>query len=190
MTSDGHHSPCGVRFNAHKVNDEILEEIRKYVKPLPKLQLYKEVITFTFKSKTRLQRNEVKQVTEQLEECNKRISKARDLLLAGDIEADDYRIIKSESEERINRLEAKLAATITDTTNIEPLLNKAISNISQLDILYQIGSIIQKRKIISSMFPEKLTFDGSRYRTNRINEAISLMYVIDSKLKCKKWDKC
>src|SRR5690606_26777275 len=93
-----------------------------------------------------------------------------DLLLAGDIEADDYRIIKSESEERINRLEAKLAATITDSTDIEPLLNKAISNISQLDILYQIGSIIQKRKIISSMFPEKLTFDGFQYRTTRINE--------------------
>lgn len=32
-------SPCGVRYNAYKVNDGILEEIRKYVKPLPKLKL-------------------------------------------------------------------------------------------------------------------------------------------------------
>ena len=179
-------SPCGVRYNAYKVNDDILEEIRKYVRPLPKLKLYQEVIISTFKSKTRLQRNEARQVTAQLEETNKRLSKARELLLAGDIEADDYRIIKSESEEKINRLEAKLTASITDTTNIGPLLEKAITNISQLDILYKNGSIVQKRKIIGSMFPENLTFDGFQYRTTRVNEAINLMCLIDSKLKGKK----
>ena len=29
-----------------------------------------------------------------------------------------------------------------------------------------------KRKIISSMFPENLTFDGAQHRTTRINAAI------------------
>lgn len=138
-----------------------------------------------------MQRHEVRQVTVKLEETNKRLSKARDLLLAEDIDADDYRTIKSESEERINRLEAKLAVSITDTPNIEPLLEKAIAKISQLDVLYKNGSIVQKRNIISSMFPEKLTFDGFQYRTTRVNEAISLICLIDSKMKSKKkWDKC
>ena len=179
-------SSCGVRYSASKVNVDIVEEIKKYVRPLPKLQLYKEVISSTFKSKTRLQRDEVKQLSVQLEEANKRLSKARDLLLAGDIEADDYRTIKFESEEKIHRLEAKLTASITETTDIEPLLNKAISNISQLDVLYANGSITQKRKIISSMFPEKLTFDGFQYRTNRVNEAINLMCLIGNQLEGKK----
>ena len=179
-------SSCGVRYNASKVNVDIVEEIKKYVRPSPKLQLYKEVIASTFKSKTRLQRDEVKQVNIQLEEANKRLSKARDLLLAGDIGADDYRTIKSESEEKIHRLEVKLTASVTETTDIEPLLNKAISNISQLDVLYANGSITQKRKIISSMFPEKLTFDGFQYRTNRVNEAINLMCLIDNQLEGKK----
>jgi site-specific DNA recombinase len=107
-------------------------------------------------------------------------------LLAGDIEGDDYRTIKSESEEKIHRLEAKLTAFVTETTDIEPLLNKAISNISQLDVLYANGSITQKRRIISSMFPEKLTFDGFQYRTNRLNEAINLMCLIHNKLEGKK----
>ncbi len=179
-------SSCGVRYRASKLNDDIVEEIKKYVRPLPKLQLYKEVISSTLKSKTRLQRNEVTQLSAQLDEANKRLSKARDLLLAGDIEADDYRTIKSETEEKIHRLEARLTAFVTETTNIEPLLNKAISNISQLDVLYTNGSITQKRKIISSVFPEKLTFDGIQYRTNRVNEAISLMCLIGKQLEDKK----
>lgn len=124
-------SSCGVRYNASKVNDNIVDEIRKYVRPLPKLQLYKEVIVSVFKAKTRLQRNNIQHLNTQLGEANKRLSKARDLLLAGDIETDDYRLIKSDSEERINRLEAQLTASVTDTTNIEPLWDKAISNISQ-----------------------------------------------------------
>ena len=179
-------SLCGVRYNAKRVNDDIVREIRKYVSPLPELQLYKEVIVSVFNAKTRLQRNDVQQLNSQLNEANKRLSKARDLLLAGDIEADDYRTIKSESEEKINRLEVQLTASVMDTTNLEPLWDKAISNLSQLDILYTQGTVIQKRKIISSMFPENLTFDGFQYRTNRINEAINLIYLIDRKLEVKK----
>ena len=114
---------------------------KKYVSPLPELKLYKEVIFSVFKAKTRLQRNDVQQAHIQLNELNKRLSKARDLLLSGDIEADDYRIIKSESEEKINRLEAKLTASVTDTTNVEPVWERAISNLSQLDILYTEGTV-------------------------------------------------
>ncbi len=144
------------------------------------------MIVSVLKAKTRLQRNDVQQLNSQLDEANKRLSKARDLLLAGDIEADDYRLIKSESEEKINRLEVQLTASVTDTTNIGPLWDKAISNISQLDVLYSEGTVTQQRKVISSMFPEKLTFDGFQYRTTRVNEAINLITLINKKLEVKK----
>ena len=179
-------SDCGIRYKAPEVNAMMVDEIRKYVQPLPRLQLFKEVIVRVYKAKTHDQRNEVQQLKIQLEEANKRLSKARELLLCGDIEADDYRTIKAESEERIYRLEAKLSASITDTTNIEPLWDKAISSISQLDVLYEKGTVTQKRKIIGSMFPEKLTFDGFQYRTTRINEALNLMLLINSKIQGKK----
>lgn len=179
-------SSCGVRYNASKLNYDIVDEIKKYVRPLPKLQLYKEVIVSVFKAKTRLERNDIKQLNTQLDEANKRLSKARELLLIGDIDAEDYRTIKAETEQKINRIEVQLTASVTDTTNIEPLWNKAISNLSQLDVLYIEGTVTQKRKIISSMFPEKLTFDGFQYRTNRVNEAINLICLIDKRLGGKK----
>ena len=179
-------SDCGIRYKAPEVNDKMVAEIRKYVQPLPRLQLFKEVIVSVYKAKTHVQRNEVQQLKMQLEEANKRLSKARELLLCGDIEADDYRTIKAESEERINRLEAKLSTSVTDITNIEPLWDKAISNISQLDVLYENGTVTQKRKIIGSMFPENLTFDGFQHRTTRINEALNLIFLINSKIQSKK----
>ena len=135
-------SACGFRHRASAANEKIVDEIRKYVRPLPQLQLYKEIIVTTYKAKTHIQRDRMQQLKMQLEEANKRLSRARELLLCGDIEADDYRIIKAGSDEKINRLEAKLAS-VTDVTKIEPLLTNAISCISQLDVLYANGSKTQ-----------------------------------------------
>jgi len=94
--------------------------------------------------------------------------------------------MKSEIETRITRLEAKLTGYITDSENIEPLWDKAISSISNFDSLYENGNITQKRKIIGSVFPEKLTFDGFQFRTTRINEALEYILLIDNKIGGKK----
>ena len=45
----------------------------------------------------------------------------------------------------------------------------------------QIGSKINNR-----YFPEKLTYDGFQYRTTRINEAMNLQSLINSKIQSKK----
>jgi site-specific DNA recombinase len=50
-------------------------------------------------------------------------------------------------------------------TNVEPFLDKAINQISQLWTLYEEGSATTKRKIIGSIFPEKLTFENNQVRT-------------------------
>lgn len=63
-----------------------------------------------------------------------------------------------------------------ETNNIEPLLNKAISTLSNLDELYEKGDNKAKREIIGSIYPEKLVFDGFHYRTARLNEAVELIY--------------
>ncbi len=114
---------CGFRHKASDTNEQMVKEIKKYVRTLPKFNLFKEVMISVFKSKISIQRSEVKQLSTQLEKANKRLSQARD------IEADDYRTIKSETEEKINRFEAQLSVSVKDTTDIEPLLNTAISNI-------------------------------------------------------------
>ena len=94
--------------------------------------------------------------------------------------------MKADADKKINRLEAKLTSSITDTQNVEPLWDKAISNLSKLNILYQSGNTIQKRKIIGSVFPENLTFDGFEYRTTRVNEAIKYITLINKDLKGNK----
>ena len=56
------------------------------------------------------------------------------------------------------------------------MLNKAISTLSSLYKLYENANNEGKREIIGSIYPEKLTFDGFKYRTARLNEAVELIY--------------
>jgi len=62
-----------------------------------KLKLYKEVIVNRYNEKTKAQKGDQADKA-TVTEKNKRLSKARELLLCGDIEAEDYRVMKSEIE--------------------------------------------------------------------------------------------
>ncbi|HVB03667.1 MAG TPA: hypothetical protein VNE41_08095 [Chitinophagaceae bacterium] len=72
----------------------------------------------------------------------------------------DYRELKLDCKNKITVLKAMLAGSSQSEKSINRLLNQAISNLSRLDALYEQGTVAQKRQIIGSIYPEKLTFDG------------------------------
>ncbi len=181
-------SPCGFRHRAEEANDMFVGELKKFIPHSGVMDLYKLVISNTYKKQSSQQQNGTKQIVVDMSKLNVRIGKARDMLLTGDIDPNDYRIIKAECEDKISRLEAKLAeATHTSiTVSIDKIIEKAVSSLSHLDILYTKADVTGKRQIISSIYPEKLCFDGLQYRTPCINEAASLIYKINNELRAKK----
>ena len=95
-----------------------------------------------------------------------------------EIDASDYKIFKKDCESEMKSLELQITNFSPKPEQIENLMEQALDRLSRLDILYDQGSTVQKREIISSVFPGKLTFDGSCYRTFRINEAVRLIYIM------------
>lgn len=66
--------------------------------------------------------------------------------------------MKSEFEDKLVRLEAKIADTAVNTTTtigIDKLIDKAVSNLSRLDIVYTKANVIRKREIIGSVYTLK-----------------------------------
>jgi site-specific DNA recombinase len=139
-------------------------------------EVFKLVINEVYLAKTKNQKEEIKTIKVELEQLNSRLSKARELLLSGDLDGSDYKQIKSEAERKIAYLEGKASDLSKGCASIEPLLDKALNSLTRLDKLYAEADTKRKREIISSMYPEKLTFDGISYRTSRLNEAVELIY--------------
>lgn len=172
-------SSCGTRFKAENANDLFSKELKKLIPRPGVIEIYKLVIQEEFKSTTKSQRADVKLVKEALEKASNELANARRLLLANEIEPSEYRLIKSDYEKKITGLESKLMDLSKESNNIEPLLNKAITTLTSLHKLYENANNENKREIIGSIFPEKLTFDGFHYRTARLNEAVRLIYSTD-----------
>jgi hypothetical protein len=116
-----------------------------------------------------------KRMMTQLDQIKHRLSKARELLLCGEIEGEDYRTIKSEANEKMTDIEAKLKTSISFSDNMELLWSLPISKVSHLDKLFQNGTVIQKRKIVSTLFPDSLMFNGEKLIYTRVSDAISLI---------------
>ena len=169
-------SSCGTRFKAENANQLFSRELKKLIPKPGMTEVYKLVLQEEFKTKSKGQREDAKQVQDALAKANNELLNARKLLLAGEIEPSDYRSIKSDYEKKITGLESKLIELSKQSSNIEPLLNKAISKLSSLDELYEKADNKEKREIIGSIYPEKLVFDGFHYRTARLNEAVELIY--------------
>ena len=115
----------------------------------------------------------------QLDELNKRLKNALEMMADKQLDPEDYRQLKSACSTQIAELEVRLATQTEKQVDIQTLLTKAVNTLCKLDELYENGTIIEKRKIISSIYPEKLIFDGNEYRTSRLNDAVRLIYMLD-----------
>jgi DNA invertase Pin-like site-specific DNA recombinase len=178
---------CGVRFKAKEVNDLFLKQLSEF-KPKPGLlEVYKIIFEEVNTNLNGSAHSERKKIQNQIENLNSKLTKARDLFINGDLTSEDYKNVKKDLSEQILTLE-------TNLTRIEPnsdkeLTNnftKAVSIAGKLDFLFSKGDLGQKRRIIGSIFPENLTFDGVKHRTTRINEVVDLIYLVNKEIKSKK----
>lgn len=179
-------SACGIRYKAEAANDSFVDELSKYVPKKGIAELYKAVVKDIFYQQTGSQAEGKKELLNQIQTENDRLAKARRLLLDDAIDSNDYKTIKAECESKLLSLEAKLTSFGKTAFNLDDCLDKALANLSRLQITYNEGDAAVKRRIIGSMYPEKLCFDGGAYRTARMNEAAHLIYLINNEVGSKK----
>ncbi|MDB5008854.1 MAG: site-specific recombinase, invertase Pin [Mucilaginibacter sp.] len=117
-----------------------------------------------------------KELLKQIQVENDRLSKARKLLLDDAIDSADYKVIKGECESKPLSLEAKLTGYSKAAYNLNLCIDKAILNLSRLNAIYMPHHKLGvKRNVISSIYPEKLCFDGTAYPTIKLRGPYSLI---------------
>jgi len=171
---------CKCRFRAENVNQLFARELRKYV-PRPEMEpLYKTALAEAWYGQTTHLRDDKKETLAEIKELENRMAYTRELLATQKIDPEDYRKMKAEFTGKLERLEAKLSVFSDTTTNIDKLLDQGVANLFRLDQIYEKGNMQQKKAVIGSMYPEKLTFDGFLVRTARVNEVARLIFNMDA----------
>lgn len=148
--------------------------------------LFKEIVKEQGKHFTGHLERDKKQALAQIEEHSSRLAKARIFLLDGKVDPSDYKIIKSEAEDAIAKLEASVLDQTANLKNITGILERAVDTLANLGKLYREGNTAEKRAIIGSIFPERLYFEEDAYRTVKMNEGVMLIYQIINGLNAQK----
>ena len=169
--------PC--RLRADSINDQFLYEIKKYIPRPEMVDLYKVSLTEAWYDQTAYQPDDKKKVQLQLKELQEKLEYIMDLVASKQLPPDDFRQMSASYKSKMEKLQAKLTTFNHDNVDIVCLLDQGIGNLLKLDYIYETGDIEKKREVISSIYPEKLSFSEMSVRTSRINEAVRVIYTLD-----------
>jgi len=149
---------CGFREKATVVNEAFFKELQKYT-PQPAIaELYKKTVLTSTTTYNRDLNRRIKEISDQIEEQNMMVQKARNLMLHDKLDPDEYKEIKKEAEGKITVLESRVTNVNAAVKDISNILNNAIDALIKLGDFFKAANLEAKRIIIGSIFGEKLVF--------------------------------
>ena len=112
----------------------------------------------------------------------KRIEKLQDLLIDEVSTVGEYNNKKAVFDNQLQELNGMLITDKPKQIDRETKLQKGIATIINVNEIYKKGSVIEKQRLISSIFPEKIEFSNNKCRTLRVNDLLFYMLLKDSNL--------
>ena len=174
------------RFPAIKVNTTFESILEDFQFTKQSKVLYKEILKSLtgVNQKDRLRKR--KKLNKELESLNSRIENLQDLLVDGTISPKTYGQTLNRYSKQTDQITSSLNGLNTTDSEYKGLIENAFKHLENFRQSYVNSSIEDKTKLISSIFPEKIEFDGIKCRTPRINDVLRYILQIDKELPVNK----
>lgn len=162
-----------IKAKASVVNDGFSDYIGAIIPDKAVLTLYKEIFQDLCSERGKVHMKEAEKLQNEVDKLNHRIHRINDLFFDGEISKED----KDENIARYKRDIAKLEDQIevlqlNEDQTIREKLQYSADLLGELPGFFQQIEPDIKIKLIGSIFPEKIKFDGEKYRTSRVNEVV------------------
>ena len=154
------------------------------------LQLYEQVLQGINQDARKEVRSEIQSIRTLIESKRKQIEHVEDRLITNRTHADRYERILDRYEKEVSELEMRVEMLETlNRTNLKPKLTYVISLINNLVIYVKDAPVEVKIKLIGSIFPEKVVFDGKQHQTINMNRVLDLIHQQTNELRGRKKQK-
>jgi site-specific DNA recombinase len=173
---------CKQRFKAQEANEIFIKELRKIRVHSEILEAYYEALKDKFRQNEKDNVKTLQKMNEEIKKHQDRINQAQQLMLDGELDLAEYKLVKKRYEGMVNELSKEKVNLESVDSNYIEYLSKGVEVLKSIDKSYQAADLAIKQKIIGSIFPEKLIFENNKYRTNRINSVVGLITQRNNKL--------
>ena len=174
------------RFAAGVVNEKFEELLSAFHVDTNITKLYHLIMEKMLSSNGMDNKLEIKKLNSKLEKEKLRLENLQDLLVDNTISSEDYKSMRTRYKRVIYEIEDKIRQHELVKDGFEQFLISGLDLLENLCETYRNSSVQLKQKIIGSIFPEKIFFDGKQCRTTKINQAVLLILSVDKGFKANK----
>lgn len=141
------------------------------------MELYEAILKDLRKEENADLLKEIKQLEEKKAQFKNRIQRATDLYLDGEMSKAEKDEAVGHNQKQVDMLQDKIDMLQSrNGKDFKPKLQYAISLISNLEKVMREDRAETKIKLLSSMFPQKIEFDGKKFRTTSYNKVLDLIF--------------
>jgi DNA invertase Pin-like site-specific DNA recombinase len=144
-------SSCGYRIRADKVNEQFLKQLDELYADQAYLTLYKDLVRYIRRDFSENRNISMKTIHAAIDRQIERVVRAKELLLHGDIDEDDYQIIKTDCEHRIHDLGIALQHSNLTEQKRETSLTKLAEKLFHPGVIFRVLNVPEQREIMEAI---------------------------------------
>ena len=176
---DGKH----LRRPADYVNDKFANWVGGLRPNKEVLDLYTEVLQdLRGEHKQDVQR-EAEALRKEIDKIEALRNGADDRFCEGNLSSEAHTRITERYEKQIKDLQERINILKSDTKGLKEKIDYSVNIIANLRNFMMDAPVKVKCKLLSSMFPQKIEFDGEKYRTHDYNKVLDLIFQETNKLR-------
>lgn len=171
------HDHSHLNMRAERVNESFLEYIGKLHPNKAILALYNEVLMDIRGDVVRSNHKQADALNAEEEKLKQRIQRVNDLFFDGELSKAEKNENLARYKKELDKLHDKQdVLRMSSDLNIREKLDYSMNIIGNLTEFFRSGDTEVKIKLLGSIFPEKIYFDGKNYRTSRFNHMFSAIF--------------
>ena len=167
---------CNERFklkDAHTAIKALLKDLNPGEEVC---ELFGVILEDHYKTLKNTKFHQIKTTEESISNLEARKKKLLDKLLDQVISNEDYKIHNSNIDQDLAEKRQELLSLNDYQKDLREYIKFGLTLMQNVDAFYELGDVSIKSKLMSSIFAEKIEFDGEKYRTPIFKEGFGYIY--------------
>ena len=179
-------SKCKQRHRIKDVHDRIEEILSTISFSAQTVNQYRKMSEKIFEKEDLNRKDEIQIVNKDIEKAEARRSNLQDLILDGTITPQDYQDMKEKVDKDLVLSKSKLSGLMDQPSPYKTYISKTVPMLENITRFCREADGQTKRKILGSIFSEKLILEKGRVATIHFTEPIQVLFKITKVLKGSK----
>ena len=167
---------CKESFRVKDAHNELIEVFKAMKPPVEVCNLFELVLEDHYKTSKQSQFNDIKRVKSEIKRLEVKKDRLLDKLLDKVISDEVYSNYSVGIDTELTEKRNELLNLNDYQKDLSEYINYGLKLIQNLETFFKNSDVHIKNKLMSSIFEDKIEFDGEKYRTPKFKEGFGFIY--------------